>query len=50
MKSYAGFRKGYLNKGERIAYAKKMRAKETCQMINCNNAPVKMGYCSDCWK
>lgn len=44
-KNYAGWKKGYLNKGERIAYARKMYTKTHCLMPACDGPSENMGYC-----
>jgi hypothetical protein len=44
-KNYAGWKKGYLNKGERIAYARKMHTKTHCLMPSCDGPSENMGYC-----
>ena len=44
-KSYAGCWKGYLTKGERVAYRNKMNQKEQCLMPDCKGKKENMGYC-----
>jgi hypothetical protein len=44
-KNYSGWNKGYLTKGERIAYANKMKVKQNCLMPDCKGKPENMGYC-----